>query len=169
MATQAPEKPAETPDTGKVSAQQSAAGPRLPRPAERPDADIVLYDGQCNFCRASVARLVWWDCQGKLAYLSLHDPEVAGRWPDISLDRLHEEMCIVERDASRNAGRLHWGAEAVRYLTSRLRRLWWLMPVMYLPGMMLLAKPMYRLVARNRYLIAGRADDCEGGTCSVRR
>ncbi|MEM8866082.1 MAG: DUF393 domain-containing protein [Planctomycetota bacterium] len=143
--------------------------PKLPSPAERPEADIVLYDGQCNFCRASVTKLVWWDCQDKLAYLSLHEPEVAERWPDVSLDRLHEEMCIVERPASPHPGRQHWGAEAIRYLSLRLRRLWWLAPVMYFPGIMLLAKPAYRFIARNRYLIAGKAEECESGTCSIRR
>ncbi|MEM6331052.1 MAG: DUF393 domain-containing protein [Planctomycetota bacterium] len=144
-----------------------AAG--LPSPAERPDADIVIYDGQCNFCRASVARLPWWDCQGRLCYVSLHDPSVAERWPDIALDRLHQEMCIVEGPGGRRPGRRHWGAEAVRHLTFRLRRLWWLMPLMHLPGMMLLARPLYRLVARNRYRIAGRAEDCDNGSCSLPR
>lgn len=142
---------------------------QLPTPQDRPEADIVLYDGQCNFCRASVAKLRWWDCQGKLAYQSLHDPQVKERWPDISLERLHEEMCLVERDSGPHPGRRHWGAEAIRYLTRRLRRLWWLAPVMHFPGIMLIAKRVYRVVARNRYLIAGKSVDCEGDACSLHR
>ena len=53
----------------------------LPTPAERPDADVVIYDGQCGICTAQVRKLPWWDCQGKLSYLSLHDPEVRGAGP----------------------------------------------------------------------------------------
>lgn len=134
-----------------------------PSPVERPEADVVIYDGQCNFCRAQIERLQWWDCQGKLSYLSLYDPEVSRRWPDMPPERLLEEMCLVDRD-----GRRHWGPEAFRYLTRRLRRLWWAMPLMHLPGMMLIAKPVYRWISRNRYLIAGRTD-CDSGSCSLHR
>ncbi|MEO0530187.1 MAG: DUF393 domain-containing protein [Planctomycetota bacterium] len=134
----------------------------LPTPAKRPNADIVLYDGRCNFCRARVEQLRGFDVGGRLAYLSLHDPEVAERYPDISHDRLLEEMCVVD-----GSGNRHWGAEAVRYLSRRLPRLWWLAPVMHLPGVMLVAKPVYAWVSRNRYLIAGKAEECEGGACSI--
>ena len=82
----------------------SAAEP-LPTPAERPDSDVVIYDGQCRICTAQVRKLPWWDCQQKLSYLSLHDPEVARRWPDLSHDRMMQEMVIVD-----TSGRRHWGA-----------------------------------------------------------
>lgn len=136
----------------------------LPTPAERPDADVVLYDGQCRFCRAQVERLVWWDCRGRLAYLSLHDTEARERFPEVSPERLQDEMCVVDP-----AGRQHWGADAVRHLSLRLRRLWWLAPVMWFPGMMLVARPVYRWVARNRYRFMGKMEECPEGTCSVHR
>ena len=41
-------------------------------------------------------------------------------------------------------------APLVRYLTRRLRRLWWAAPVLYFPGSMLLWRPLYRWIARNR-------------------
>jgi predicted DCC family thiol-disulfide oxidoreductase YuxK len=34
-----------------------------------------------------------------------------------------------------------------------------------LPGAMGLARPLYALVARNRYLLGGRADACEDDIC----
>ncbi len=123
---------------------------------------MVLYDGECNFCRAQMGQLRWWDCQGRLAYLSIHDPRVAERWPDMPLDRLLQEMCIVTPEGDR-----HWGAEALRYLTRRLRRLWWLAPVMHIPGSMLLWRPLYRLVARNRFRLMGRSQDCASGACTL--
>ncbi len=137
---------------------------QLPTPAERPDADIVLYDGQCNFCRAGVNNLVWWDCCNHLAYLSIHDPEVAQRWPDLPFERLMREMCIVDREEHR-----HWGADAVRYLSRRLRRLWWLAPLLHIPFTMPLWRWLYGLVARNRYRIAGKRVECDGGTCHLHR
>ena len=132
----------------------------LPSPAERPDADVVFYDGHCGICTAGVKRLLWWDCQQRLAYLSIHDPEVQRRWPDLSHERLMQEMAIVDRDGNR-----YWGPEALRYLTRRLRRLWWAAPLAYFPGGMLLWRPLYRFVARNRYRFSKRS--CDSGTCSL--
>jgi predicted DCC family thiol-disulfide oxidoreductase YuxK len=133
----------------------------LPRPVDRPDADVVIYDGQCPICTAQVRKLPWWDCQGKLAYLSLHDPEVPRRWPDLSKDRLMQEMVIIDGHGNR-----HWGPEAIRYLTRRLRRLVWAAPFLYFPGAMLLWRPLYRWIARNRYRLSG-GPACDDGTCSL--
>lgn len=134
----------------------------LPSPADRPSADVVVYDGACGICTSQIRKLLWWDCQKKLAYLSLHDPEVQRRWPDLIHDRLMQEMAIVDR-----RGRRHWGPEAIRYLTRRLRRLWWAAPLLYLPGSMLVLRPLYRWIARNRYRLSGTA--CENGACDLHR
>ena len=136
--------------------------PPLPSPADRPDADVVIYDGHCGICTAQVSKLPWWDCQKRLSYLSLHDPEIHRRWPDLSHDRLMQEMTIVDRH-----GRRHWGPEAIRYLTTRLRRLWWAAPMAYFPGSMFLWRPLYRWVARNRYRFSGKT--CDDGACQLHR
>ena len=128
----------------------------------RPAKDVVVYDGQCRFCRRQMEQLKWWDCCNRLDYVSLHDPSVAERWPDLPHDRLMREMCIVDTQ-----GRRHWGAEAFRYLTRRLRRLWWLAPLMHFPGSMLLWRPLYRFISKHRYRLMGKTDECEGGTCSL--
>lgn len=136
----------------------------LPTPAERPDADVVLYDGQCEFCRARVEQLRWFDGAGaRLAYLSLHEPSVADRYPEATHERLLQEMCVVD-----GRGRYHWGADAVRYLSRRLPRLWWLAPAMHLPGVMPIAQRAYAWVSRNRYRLGGRRiDDCKSGACAL--
>lgn len=137
----------------------------LPTPDQRPDADVVLYDGQCGFCRARVEQLRWFEGNSeKLAYLSLHDPSVREQYPEAPHERLLKEMCVV--DSHHN---YHWGAEAVRYLSRQLPRLWWLAPVMHLPGIMLLAKPVYSWVSRNRYFLGGRREDCESGSCQIHK
>jgi len=134
----------------------------LPSTADRPDADVVIYDGKCGICTAQVKKLPFWDSQGKLSYLSLHDSEVQRRWPDVSHDRLMQEMLIVDRQGHR-----YWGAEAIRYLTRRLRRLWWAAPLAYFPGSMLLWRALYRWVARNRYRWSGK--QCVNGACELHR
>lgn len=141
----------------------------LPCPADRPHADVVLYDGHCRICRSQVEKLPWWDNHNRLAYLSLHDPEVARRWPEMAPgrplhQRLQREMCVVENHGAVQAEILHWGPAAIRYLTGRLRRLWWAAPLLYFPGSMLLWSPLYRLLARNRFWLSGTTT-CEDGAC----
>ena len=138
----------------------TASSNPLPRPADRPHADVVIYDGECGICTAQVSKLPWWDCQGKLAYLSLHDPEVHERFPDLTHERMMQEMVIVDRQ-----GRRHWGPAAIRYLTGRLRRLWWAAPVLYIPGSMILWRPLYRWIAKNRYRLS--ASSCDTGACQL--
>jgi predicted DCC family thiol-disulfide oxidoreductase YuxK len=132
----------------------------LPSPAERPDADVVVYDGNCGICTSQVKRLPFWDSRKSLAYMSLHDPEVQRRWPDATPERLQQEMLIVDSQSRR-----HWGPEAIRYLTRRLRRLWWAAPFAYFPGSMLLWRPLYRWIARNRYRLSGQS--CDDAACQV--
>jgi len=139
-----------------------AADP-LPSPAERPDADVIIYDGQCRICTAQVRKLPWWDGSKRLSYLSLHDPEVAHRWPDLPHDRLMQEMVIIDQQ-----GRRHWGPYAFRYLSRRLPRMWWAAPILYLPGSMYLWQPAYRWLARNRYCL-GSGTACDDGTCDLHR
>lgn len=140
----------------------------LPSPDEHPNADVVIYDGDCRICTAQVGKLPWWDCQQKLSYLSLHDPELAERWPDLSHERLMEEMCLIDTHGNR-----HWGPAAIRYLTRRLRRLWWATPLLYFPGSMFLWRPLYRWIARNRYRLSrsrkGGTEDCGDDACKLHR
>ena len=140
---------------------QSEAAPDLPSPEDRPGADVLIYDGNCRICTAQIARLPWWDCQGHLAYLSLHDPAVAQRYPDLSHDALMRDMYIVDRHGNR-----HRGAAAFRYLTRRLRRLWWLAPVLYIPFSLPAWQWLYRQIADRRYRF-GTTTDCADDACAV--
>ena len=139
----------------------AATGPNLPTPAELPEADVVIFDGHCKFCRAQVERIAWWDGGSRLAFLSLHDPEVSRRYPDLTHEMLMRDMYIVDR-----AGRRHRGAAAFRYLSRRLRRLWWLAPVLHIPFTLPLWQFIYRQIADRRYRF-GRLDTCDGDACAV--
>ena len=133
---------------------------KLPGPTERPAAEVVIFDGHCGICRAQVARLARWDTRGRLAFLSLHDPEVARRYPDLAHDDLMRNMYVVDR-----SGRRHCGAAAVRQLSRRIPRLWPLTPLLYLPGTLPLWQWLYRQVADRRYRLS--AATCEDGACQV--
>jgi predicted DCC family thiol-disulfide oxidoreductase YuxK len=146
----------------QAAAKGTAESVRLPSPAELPDADVVIYDGHCKFCTGQVKNLARWDGKGRLAFLSLHDPEVAKRYPDLTYEQMMEEMIVVDRQ-----GRRHHGAAAFRYLTTRLPRLYILAPLMHIPFSMPLWRWGYKQVAKRRYLMGKTADACDDGACKV--
>ena len=133
----------------------------LPTPSDLPHADVVIFDGHCKFCQRQIARIHRADGAGRLAFISLHDPLVAERWPDLTHDQLMAEMYVVDQ-----RGHYHGGAAAFRYLTRRLPRWWVLMPLIHLPGAMLVARWAYRWIAKRRYHW-GKEDLCDDNSCAV--
>ncbi|HQU44758.1 MAG: thiol-disulfide oxidoreductase [Planctomycetia bacterium 21-64-5] len=135
----------------------------LPTPDERPEADVLIYDGHCRICIWQVRRLAWWDWGRRLAYLSLHDPQVGQRCADLTHDALMKEMYVVDR-----FGRRHAGAAAVRYLSRRLPTLWWLAPLLHIPGTLPLWNWLYQQVAKRRYRF-GTLATCDDEACRLHR
>jgi len=144
-----------------MQAAELAKSRPLPPPDERPEADVVIYDGHCRFCTAQVRKLARMDTGGRLAFLSLHDPEVARRYPDLSHDALMQDMYVVDRQGGR-----HRGAAAFRYLSRRMPWLWPLAPLMHIPFSLPLWQWLYRQVAKRRYLF-GKTQSCDDGSCAV--
>ena len=134
----------------------------LPSPEDLPHADVVIFDGHCRFCRSQIARIHRADgTNNRLAFVSLHDPMVKQRWPDLSHDQLMAEMTIID-----TAGNRYGGAGAFRYLTRRLPRWWILAPIMHFPGIMILASWAYQQIAKRRYLW-GKTEKCDDGNCAI--
>lgn len=133
----------------------------LPDPDTMPGADVVIYDGHCNFCRAGVVRLRKFDVRGdRLSFLSLHDERVTQRYPELSHDELMDQMYVIESDGNR-----HGGSDAVRFLSRRLPLLWPVMPILHLPGTAGLWRWLYAQIAKRRYKLAGKS--CDNGACSI--
>ena len=132
----------------------------LPSPLERPSADVVIYDGECQFCVRNMLRLNRWDGGNRLAFVPLQDPLVAERYPDLSYQDMLSQLYLID-----GRGRRHGGAEAFRYLTLHLPRLWPLAPIMHLPFSLPLWKGLYDWVAHRRYLFGGQP--CTDGTCHI--
>jgi predicted DCC family thiol-disulfide oxidoreductase YuxK len=114
--------------------------------SELPDADVVIYDGNCQFCRRQVERLAWLDGGNRLAFVSLHDPVVGQRFPDLTHDQMMQQMYVVDQ-----AGHQYGGAAAIRYLSRRLPRMWVLAPLLHIPGTMPIWRWAYQNIAVRRY------------------
>ncbi len=134
---------------------------KLPDPDDFPGRAVVLFDGQCRFCQAQVRRLHTIDLFGRLTFLSLHDPRVVERYPDLTHEQLMEQMYVVPEDGRRLGGVL-----AFRYLSRVMPTLWWLAPGLHLPGTFPLWSWAYSQVARRRYMF-GKVETCTDGACEV--
>ncbi|NJP05494.1 MAG: DUF393 domain-containing protein [Chloroflexaceae bacterium] len=122
----------------------------------------MLYDGACQFCTNQANTVQQLDREQRVTLLDINSAEAAERFPQISRADAQRAMYLVAPD-----GTLYRGAEAVRQLLLLLPWLRGAGALMYLPGAMLLAHPLYDWVARHRYLLGGRIDSCEDGACAV--
>ncbi len=122
--------------------------------------DTILYDGDCRFCTSQIGILRRLDWGDRLDFVSLHDPSVPVRFPELSYEQLMEQMWVVSKD-----GRRFGGADAVRYLSTKMPSLFPLIPILHFPGMMPVWRACYRLIAKWRYRIAGK--NCSEGTCKL--
>ena len=142
-------------------AEAHVALSEFPSPRELPETDVLIFDGECRFCRSQVARIKRWDGKDRVSYIPLQDPYVAENYPDLTYEQMMEQMYVIDRE-----GRRYGGAAAFRYLTRRLPRLWILAPLMHIPFSLPLWQWGYRQVAKRRYRW-GKVNDCENGTCEV--
>jgi predicted DCC family thiol-disulfide oxidoreductase YuxK len=124
------------------------------------DRAIVLYDGDCAFCRRSVRILKSFDWLGRLAFQSARETD---RLPQTTVplvpQKLIEEMHVVP--AARD--RAYAGFSAFRWMAWRLPATALLAPFLYIPGVLWLGNRVYRWVARNRFNLV----PCDDGGCQV--
>lgn len=121
---------------------------------------VLLFDGDCPFCRHSVAILKRLDWLGKLHLQSVRD---RAHWPPsaVPLDeaKVIEEMHVVTPDR-REA---YAGFAAFRWVAARLPLTVPLVPLLYVPGALWLGNRVYRWVARNRFNLV----PCAANACAV--
>ena len=93
--------------------------------------------------------------------MSLHDPQVATRYPDLSREQLLEAMYVIDQRERR-----YMGAAAFRYLAGRVPRLWPLLPLLHIPFSLPCWQWLYRQVAKRRYRW-NKNVTCEDDHCSI--
>ena len=130
----------------------------IPSEWPAPEAPLtILYDGTCALCVGSKKKLESWPTAGSMRLVAIQSPEVRTLAPGLSEQQLYGAMHVLEN------GKIRSGADGW-YRIMRLAPLtmaWiaWITPLA-------LARPVYGLIARNRYRWFGRVCE-EGGTCSL--
>lgn len=121
-----------------------------------PERAIILYDGLCPLCTASVRRLRRLDWRRRLAFADARDPAVRAAHPDVDPARALERMHLAPPDG----GPVLDGFHAVRWIAGRVPLLWPLWPLLWLPGAAALGVRLYDAVARNRFVFARCEGEC---------
>lgn len=120
----------------------------------------VLYDGECVFCRKSVAILKKLDWLRAFRYQNGREiDKLPATQPPLDPQRLIEEMHVVGVSGQP----VHAGFKAFRWMSWRLPLCWLIAPLLYLPGIPWLGNKIYLWVARNRFKLM----PCNDGVCEV--
>jgi predicted DCC family thiol-disulfide oxidoreductase YuxK len=120
-----------------------APGGMLTRP-------VLVYDGQCGFCRDWVSRLERWGLRG-MDLLPSQRRQERGDLPSLSDDQVDREMVVVLPDR-----RVLGGGAAMGEVWGRVPRLRLIAMLLSLPGISVLRDAGYRWVAARR-----KRDGCE--------
>jgi len=124
---------------------------------DRDSRCVVVYDGDCSFCRDRIEWIRRRDAAGRLDLVPRQAPGIVERFPRLAEGDFNTGMRLIDPD-----GTIHVGADAVHQIARRLprwRRLAWLYRV---PGIGALSRLAYRSIAANRQSL-GRS--CEDDAC----
>lgn len=114
--------------------------------ARQAESLIVLFDGRCGLCKKSVFALSMLDWLHRITFASYHDAGNKKRYaPDVSLDALNTEMHLRFEDGSYAKG-----FYAFRALTWHVPALWFLAPLLSIPGVSFIGTRAYTWIATHR-------------------
>lgn len=114
---------------------------------------IVLFDGECNFCDASVQFIIQNDPEGKIHFASLQS--------DIGQKLLKAQDVPAHIDSMMliDENKVYYKSAAALRICSHLNAPWkWLYPLMVAPYP--IRNLFYDLIAKNRYKWFGKKESC---------
>ena len=125
-----------------------------------PGKGVVLFDGDCPFCRKSVSILRRLDWFGRLHMQDARDePRLPPAAVAIPRKTRLDEMHLLTPDRRHTPA----GFRAFRWMAWRLPLTLPVAPLLYLPGVPWVGNRVYRWVARNRMNLI----PCHDGACAV--
>lgn len=122
-----------------------------------PARPVVLFDGDCAFCRRWVARLERWDRKHRLELLPQQQRATRRDLPDIPEAALDRALHVVSPE-----GNVFEGARALAELGRWLPALAPLRRAYRMPGIGWLSEKAYAWVARRRHRFG-----CANGACGT--
>ena len=117
---------------------------------------ILVYDGECQFCRRQVALVERWDDDRRIEPIPFQQADLARL--GVRRAAAEEAMHLVAP-----SGAVWRGAAAARELLRLLPRLRWLAWIFRLPGAMTVAEFAYSWVAKRRHRFGCASATCQRG------
>ena len=113
---------------------------RVPNPPSKP---LIIWDGECHFCRRWIER---WREITRDAVDYATSQEGAERFPEIPREQFERSVIYIEADGS-----VFFGAEAVfRSLRCRSSKKWLAWSYAHVPGFAAVSESLYKITASNR-------------------
>jgi predicted DCC family thiol-disulfide oxidoreductase YuxK len=111
---------------------------------------VVVFDGGCGFCSRTMIVLQRLDLWRRLRFADANRDwsSLASTYPALDADACLAEMHVVEAGGS--AATIAAGFDAFRRLAWVLPLAWPLLPVLYVPGVPMLGRRVYRFIALHR-------------------
>ena len=123
-------------------------------PEVRKYTNLVVYDGVCKFCNASINFIVQHEADSDLKFTPLQSPlgQAILKMTNLPLD-YSKSIIFVHDDG------YYVKSRAAFYIARHLQKPWvYIRLFRFLPAF--LTDVVYDLIARNRYKIWGKADSC---------
>lgn len=118
------------------------------------DNPVILFDGVCNLCNWGVQFVIERDPDAEFRFAPIQSEPGAALLADCGLDPDQRETWVLVAD-----GECHTKSDAAVRVATRLGGAYRLLsPFRYVPR--ILRDVAYDLVARNRYAIFGRREQC---------
>ncbi|HVM61546.1 MAG TPA: lipase maturation factor family protein [Verrucomicrobiae bacterium] len=115
------------------------------RTAAPPPKPVLVFDGDCNFCRRWVSR--WRDATGdRVEYVPFQHPSVAERFPELPREQCEQSVQLIDTDGSMYSA----GDAVFRTLAFAPRHRWPLEMYRSVPGVAVVTESFYHFVAKHR-------------------
>ena len=121
---------------------------------EYPDYPVLLFDGYCNFCDATVQFIMKRDHKAKVKYAPLQSEMALSLLEKLGYDSIDMSTAVlVEKD------RVYTKSDVAIQVTKYFRFPWPIAQVLVIFPKFL-RDPFYDLIARNRYRWWGKKETC---------
>ena len=117
------------------------------------DHAIVIFDGTCNLCSSSVQFIIRRDKAKYFKFISLQSPKAQELLEGKFTGNLPDSLVLVENE------KVYFRSRAALKISAKLTWPWKVVSTLrILPSFLI--DPIYNLIAKNRYKIWGKKEEC---------
>jgi len=122
--------------------------------SEAAQLPVVVYDGECPFCRRQIARIRRYDRHGRFECVPRQTLGLTDRFPALADGDFDTGMRLISPD-----GEIYVGADSVYYIARQLPVWRWFAWLYRIPGVHALARAAYAWIAAHRRSLGRGCDD----------